>query len=337
MKSKTAMILFFLILPLLSSRPADAGTDSKAVGSRLKPLTFTTLWLPQAQFTGYLVAQEKGFYREAGLDVTLFNGGPDRPPAETLASGKTDLALMFLFKGIEQRARGVKLVNLAQMNRHSALMIVAKKSSGIRVPADLNGRKIGVWRSEYRALPQAFFDKYRLNVEIVPLSSSINLFLWDGIDAIAAMWYNEYHTVLNSGFDPDELTSFFFAEYGLDYPEDGIYALESFVSRNQEICGAFVDASIKGWMFAFANPDSALRIVTRAMLREHVPTNMAHQTWMLHRMKDVIIPEGNLDLIGRLDEPVFRQVAGTLVKGGVIRNVPNFRTFYRWRGVHAEK
>lgn len=327
-----------LIIPsLLFSRSDVMGADSKGVKSGLMPVTFTTLWLPQAQFTGYLVAQEKGFYREAGLDVTLLHGGPDRPPAENLASGKTDLAMMFLFKGIEQRAKGVKLVNLAQMNRHSALMLVAKKSSGIRQPADLNGRKIGVWRSEYSILPRAFFDKYRLDVQIVPLSSSINLFLWDGIDAIAAMWYNEYHTVLNSGFDPDELTSFFFFEHGLDMPEDGIYALESFVSRNPEACSAFVDASIKGWMYAFANPDSALRIVTRAMLKLHVPTNLAHQTWMLNRMKDVIIPEGDPDLIGRLEEPMFRQVAGTLVKGRVIRKIPDFKSFYRWRGSHVQK
>jgi NitT/TauT family transport system substrate-binding protein len=143
--------------------------------------------------------------------------------------------------------------------------------------------------------------------------------------------------VLNAGFDPDELTSFFFFEHGLDLPEDGLYALESFVSRDPEACGAFVDASVKGWMFAFTYPDSALRIVTHAMLREHVPTNLAHQTWMLNRMKDVMIPEGDPDLIGRLDEPVFRQAAGTLVNGGVIRAVPAFKAFYRWRGGHVQE
>ena len=127
MRFRTILSLLFLHAALSGRTPA--GNDGP-----LKPVTFTTLWLPQAQFAGYLVAQEKGFYRDAGLDLKLLHGGPNRPPAESLASGKTDIAMMFLFKGIEQRASGVKLVDLAQMNRHSALMLVAKKASGIQLP-----------------------------------------------------------------------------------------------------------------------------------------------------------------------------------------------------------
>jgi len=65
--------------------------------------------------------------------------------------------------------------------------------------------------------------KYDLTVQVVPQSFSVNLFLRDGVDVASAMWYNEYHTILNCGIDPDEPTTFFFHEHGLNFPENGIY------------------------------------------------------------------------------------------------------------------
>jgi NitT/TauT family transport system substrate-binding protein len=295
------------------------------------------LWLPQAQFAGYFVAYEKGFYKEQGLDVTLINGSPDLPPAESLAKGKTDFAMMFLFKAIEQRANGIRLVNIAQTSQRSALMLVAKKSSNILKPEDLNHRKVGVWRSEYKILPQAFFNKYGLDVEIFPITSSINLFLWDGIDAINAMWYNEYHVVLNSGYNPDELTTFFFFDHGLNFPEDGLYTLEETYARDPETCRAFARASIEGWWYACENPDTTIQIVMSYMKKAHVPANLAHQTWMLNRMRDVILPAQGSTEMGILRREAYDLVAKNLIECGVIKAVPDFDAFYKGPGSHAEK
>ncbi len=129
---------------------------------RAQQVRFIPQWQPQAQFAGYYVAYEKGFYREQGLEVEILRGGPECPPSEMLAQGRADFGTMQLSAGIVRRARGLKLVNVCQLAQHSALMLVAKKSSGIIEPEDINGKKVGVWGEDFQGQIDAFFRKYNL-------------------------------------------------------------------------------------------------------------------------------------------------------------------------------
>lgn len=79
----------------------------------------------------------------------------------------------------------------------------------------------------------------------------MNLFLLDGVDAASAMWYNEYHTIINSGVNAEELTVFHLAGYSLNFPEDGIYCLKKFVQNNPGLVRDFVQASLEGWQYTF--------------------------------------------------------------------------------------
>ncbi|MDD5628234.1 MAG: ABC transporter substrate-binding protein, partial [Elusimicrobia bacterium] len=193
-------------------------------GADLKKVTLLPNWSPGAEFSGYYAALEKGFYRDHGIDARILRGGPDRPASESLKAGKVDAVVLWLSRALELRAQGTELVNLAQVSQRSALMLVAKKSSGIRAPKDFDGRKVGVWK-EFELQPKAFFRKSGVRPLIVPQSYSINLFLRGGVDAATVMWYNEYHRLIEAGLDPDELTPFFFHEYDLNFPEDGLYVL----------------------------------------------------------------------------------------------------------------
>ena len=181
-----------------------------AAETTLKKASFLPQWSPQAQFAGYYVAYEKGFYKAQGIDLTILQGGPNQPPTEFLEGQKADFVSMWLSTALQRRSSGVKLTNIGQIVQRSALMLVAKKSSNIHTPEEMNGKKVGLWGADFQIQPRAFFKKYNLQVRVLPQSQSLNLFLRGGVDVASAMWYNEYHTLLNSGLDPDELTPFFF-------------------------------------------------------------------------------------------------------------------------------
>ena len=227
------------------------------------------------------------------------------------------------------RARGVPLVNIAQVVERSSLMLISKKSSGIREPADMSGKKVGVWDGDFMLQPLAFFKQYYLTVQPVPLAGTINLFLRDGVDVAAAMWYNEYHTILNAGIDADELNTFFFRDHGLNFPEDGIYCRESMLRDHPQLARAFVQASLEGWQYAFAHPDEAIAIVLRYMAAVHVGTNAAHQRWMLARMRDVIVPADTPGTLGVLKPADYDLVARALKSHGWITAAPDFESFYQ--------
>jgi len=143
------------------------------------------------------------------------------------------------------------------------------------------------------------------------------------------MWYNEYHTILNAGINPEELTTFFYYDYGLNFPEDGIYTLERTRQQDPELCTAFVRASIEGWRYAFSHPEETLAIVMANLKKEHIPATLVHQKWMLERMQDLILPESGDHRMGTLLDSDYRRVAFGLRENGLIQSVPEFSTFYR--------
>jgi len=327
---KTPAIL--LCAALLISIPVF-NTDLRAEAP-LKKASFVTLWLPQAQFAGYYVAKEKGFYKERGLDVDIVNGGPDNPPFKLLEEGKVDFAVLWLSTAIEKRSQDIKLVNISQILQKSGLMLVAKRSSGILRPEDMNNKKVGLWDADFEIQPRAFFKKYGLQVTVIPQTYTINLFLQGGVDIASAMWYNEYHTIINSGYDPEELTTFFFYDYGLNSPEDGIYALEQTINRDQAMCSDFAEASIKGWVYAFTHINEAVDIVLRYMARAHLPATKVHQKWQLERMKDLALVNGSINGIGKLSEDDFNKVAKGLQDAGLIKDIPEFASFHKDYGTY---
>ncbi len=295
----------------------------------LKKVSMIPHWIPQAQFAGYMVAVDKGFYRDEGLDMKLYRGGPDKPVTEELTSGRVTFCVDWLSSAIQARASGVKLVNLAQIVQRSALILVARKDSGIKSPEDLEGRKIGLWPGAFMLQPKALFRKYNLNVVIIPNYTSMDLFLKGGVDAITAMWYNEYHLLVNSGLNPDELTLFFFKDYGLNFPEDGLYTLEETFRTDPAMCGRFVNASLRGWLYAFRHKEEAVDAVMKRAEAAATGTNRAHQRWMLNCMEKLILPGGNRSRLGKLRQSDYRLVGKTLKDLRLIKRLPPYADFYR--------
>lgn len=313
------VLLPLLLAWLFLALPVQAET--------LKKVTFLPQWFPQAQFAGYYVAWEKGFYRKHGLDVTLLRGGPEKPVCPTLIRGEADFGTLFLAEAIQQRSRGVNLVNVGQIVQRTGFMLVAKKSSGIHSTRDLQGKKVSLW-DDFKVQPLAFFRKNDLTVRVIPQTYTLNLFLRGGVDVASAMRYNEYHSILNAGLNEDELTTFPFDGQDLNFPEDGIYCLEETWERDPDAACRFVQASIEGWRYAFAHPQEALDIVMKFVNEAKINTSRNHQKWMLEKMKDLIVTGNRNVPMGTLSETDYRKVAAELQESGLIKSIPPFSEFH---------
>src|SRR5450432_1501313 len=108
-------------------------------------VTLQLKWVTQAQFAGYYVAKDKGFYKDAGLDVAIKPGGPDVAPEQVLAGGGADVVVDWMPAALATREKGVPMVNIAQPFKHSGLELTCRSDTGIKTPADLKGRTLGVW------------------------------------------------------------------------------------------------------------------------------------------------------------------------------------------------
>jgi len=295
----------------------------------LKKLSFLPQWLPQAQFAGFYLAQHKGFYRKHGIELTLIQGGPSHSPTAYLKEKKADIVTLWLSSAMQLEDQGVNVVNAGQIIPRSALMLVVKTSSGIRTPADMDGKKVALWPADFQIQPKAFFDRFNCKVQIVTTESPINLFLRDGVQISSLMWYNEYHTLINSGLDQKEMRLFAFDDSGLNFPEDGIYLLQETFDRDPDAACSFVAASMEGWRYAFAHPEEAVDLMIAIMDAAHVPANRVHQRWMLDRIHDLAMPDKTGRQMGDLREEDYQRVGDILIANGLIHSIAPFSSFYR--------
>lgn len=282
-------------------------------------------WLPQAQFAGFLMAEEKGFYARRGVDLEIVPGGPDVNVSRHLAEGRAEFATMFLSTALERRASGMNLVHIGQIVHQSALMLVARTDSGVRSLNDLQGRRVGMWGPDFQIQPRALFKRLGIEVEVVEQAPSMDLFMRGGLDAVSAMWYNEYHTLMSYGLNEKDMTAFFFRDLDLNFPEDGLYCLRETYERDPAAARAVAQATLEGWAYVFAHPEEALELVVRRMKEHKVRANRAHQRWMLARMQDIILAGGAPRL--NLDRADFEAATAALVEQGFISDPPGYADF----------
>jgi NitT/TauT family transport system substrate-binding protein len=206
-------------------------------------------------------------------------------------------------------------------------MLITKKQSGIKTLADMDGRRAGIWQG-YELQPQALFHKYKLKVTLVPIGSTNNLFLRDGVEITNANKFDEYHTILNSGYDENELNTFYFYDYGFNFLEDGLYCLSDFAIENPDLCRDFTLATLESWDYAFRHQEEAIKIVIANARKMNFPVNSAHQKWILRNYMELYIPEGSDSINTTMTEKDYLDVASIMLESGLISRVVPFDTFY---------
>ena len=232
--------------------------------------TLQTKWVTQAQFAGYYVALENGYYDDEGLDVTIKSGGPDIAPPQVMAGGGADILIEWMPAALASREKGLNLVNIAQPFKSSGMMLTCRKDSGISSPSDFADKTLGVWfyGNEYPFL--SWMSKLNMatdgsagGVTVLKQGWGIEPILQKQADCVSTMTYNEYWQVIDGGLSADELVVFPYDEQGVSTLEDGLYVLEDNLSDPAFVDKAarFLRASMKGWEWASNNSDAAADIV----------------------------------------------------------------------------
>ena len=239
---------------------------------------FTPQWTAQAQFAGYYVAQEKGFYKEAGLNVEIVHPSVTQPAMRRVQNNESHATTLQLAQALDIMDYGVPLVNVLQTSMNNGLVIVSRKNKN---PLQQKGEKVGIWSAGFGQIAICMSMKEGLNYQWVPFASNINLFVSGAIDATLAMSYNEYYQLLQTGITLNESNVYRFCDHGYNIQEDGVYMTRSYYESHREQARRFAAASKKGWEWAAAHPDETLDIVMSYVQKEHIATNRILQKLML--------------------------------------------------------
>jgi len=280
-------------------------------------------WVPQAQFAGYFVARDMGYYADENLDVQIVPGGPDIVSEQQVANGQADFGVDWVASFLAFRDKGLPLVDVAQVYQSSGLMLVSRKSANITTPETLKGRNVGVWYGgnefEFLALMDKLGYDPDKDLNVIKQGFTMDPFLAGQMDAASAMTYNEYNVVLEAGVSPDDLNVLRYNDLGVGMLEDNLFTSEDMVANKKDLVQRFVRASLKGWQAAIEDQPDAVNTVMKYV--EPASTTLDHQTRMMSEVAKLVLPPGMTDdQIGLMDPARFLTTADIAYKFHVINS-----------------
>lgn len=290
---------------LLAVGVAAHAADSVSV--RLK-------WFHQAQFAGFYVAKEKGFYEAAGLDVAVQPGGPDFPAIQMVAGGDEAFGVTSADQILVARGKGVPVVALAVLYRKSPFVLFSLKASGIDAPARFAGKKIGLKIGGNEELVyRAVLKKAGVpaqGVTEIPVKFDMTPLLTGQVDVWPGYVINEVIAAREKGFDVNVIWP---SDYGIDMYADTLFTTEKVLREQPALVRRFVAATLKGWSDAVALPEDAARITVKAGNK----LNYAHELAMMKESIGLLQPD-KLP-IGSMQPARWAALQEQLIQGGFLK------------------
>ncbi|MDQ2998591.1 MAG: ABC transporter substrate-binding protein [Chloroflexota bacterium] len=306
-------------------------TAAAATGGTPDKATLQLKWVTQAQFAGYYAALDQGYYKDENLDLTIRPGGPDIAPEQVVAGNQAEFGIDWLANLLSVREQGTPLVNIAQVYTNAGMREISWKESNINSPADLKGKKVGIWffGNEFTLL--ATLNKYGIDkdkdVTLVQQPFDMTLLLNKEVDAAAAMTYNELYQVLSAGHKIEELNIIDPNKEGTAMPEDGLFVREDWIkdAKNKDIAARFLRASFKGWAYCRDNAAACVDI----MVKNGAPGGTEAQKWQMDEVNKLVWgdPINKDTKIGYLDPEVFKRSAETALKFGITKELATDATY----------
>ncbi|MDZ7705762.1 MAG: ABC transporter substrate-binding protein [Trueperaceae bacterium] len=321
-------------------------------------ISFQSKWFPQAQFAGYFVAQDLGYYAEEGLDVTVLDGGNVNPTVQ-VASGNADFGTDWIANVLVQRDQGLEVVQIAQIYQDSGYRMVALEDAGIESFADLAGRRVGVWGFGNEFVAQVVFAEEGLTSNLDPTANNPDidtvvyafdpaLVFPDEVEVASVMTYNELNQVVGLGYDLGSLSILDPADIDAALLEDLIFTTPELLASEDfkgsglsglEVAERFLRASLRGWEYAVANPTEATEIVLRfcgdtCAGSGSTSSPLIHQSWQMARVAELVAPDEDTQL-GFIDPAAFARSVELLVEVGLISEPVTFEQIVDTRAYEA--
>lgn len=293
---------------------ADTTVAAASASGDLKKVKLQLQWVTQAQFAGYFAAVDQGFYKAAGLDVQILEGGVDIVPQTQLATGAVDYAIAWVPKALASREQGAGITDVAQIFQRSGTLQVSFKDANITKGVDLKGKKVGNWGfgnefELFAGMTKGGLDPAK-DVTLVQQQFDMQALLKKEIDAAQAMVYNEYAQVLEAKnpatgklYTPADFNAINWNDEGTAMLQDAIWAntdkLKDAAYQDQTV--KFIKASIQGWVFCRDNADKCVDIV----VSKGSKLGKSHQTWQMNEINKLIWPSPAG--VGMIDQKAWDQ------------------------------
>ena len=334
--NRPRILLAVAAIATLTLSACGTGTGSPSAGEQTT-VRLQLQWVPQAQFAGYFAAIEEGYYADEGLNVEIVDGGPDVIPQQAgSAANGPEFTISWVPKVLEAREADPPsdLVNIAQIFQRSGTLSVAWADSGIVLPEDFEGKRVGVWDfgNEFEVTAAARAVGLEENVDYTKVIQpfDMSLLLNRDIDVAEAMIYNEYAQVLEAEnpetgelYQPDDLTVINYNDVGTAMLQDALFARASWLEEdgNEETAVKFLRASFRGWIFCRENPEKCIEYTVNA----GSTLGSGHQAWMMNEINPLIWPSP--DGIGIMDADLWQQTVDISLESGIIDEEPPAEAF----------
>ena len=304
MKQTFYIVLLFAMFATAQTVSAQEGT-----------IVFTPQWTAQAQFAGYYVAEAKGFYREAGVNVRIEHPSATQPAMSRLNNNDCQATTLQVCQAMEVIDGGIPLVNILQTSMNNAMVIVSARDQD---PVKQKGARVGIWSVGFGQLAICMNIKEHLNYEWVRFAQNVNLFVAGALDATLAMSYNEYFQLMQAGIKMTDKNVYRFCDHGYNVQEDGVYMLRGYYETHKDQAHRFAAASKKGWEWAAAHPDEALEIVMQHVEKNHIATNRVMQRLMLEEVLRLQVDRESKKREFRLRRDMVRQASRLMVENQML-------------------
>ena len=277
-------------------------------------VTVRLKWFNQAQFAGYYVAAEKGFYKKAGLDVSIQPGGPDFPSIQMVAGGNEQFGVTSADQILVARSKGAPVVALAVLYRKSPFLLFSLKSSGIDSVQKFAGKKIGVKLGGNEELVyRAMLAKAGLTsaqVTEVPVKFDLSPLLTGQVDVWPGYVINEVLAAKEKGFDSNLIWP---SDYGVDSYADTLFTTEAMIKDHPDEVDRFVKATIKGWDYAAAHAEEAAKDTVKQDAGLHYDHELAMMKASIPLLKPDKLP------IGSMQKEGWESLQKMLTDGGFLK------------------